>query len=100
MVTIARILAVAAMLAAETVGLAAEPAAAPASAPTAAAPITVTGTQEDKKDPDQVVCRKETDTGSRIKATKVCMSRRQWAEQGREASRSISSLSGAQGTTQ
>ena len=62
-------------------------------APAAPAPITVTGAnKEDVKDPDQVVCRRETDTGSRIKSTKVCMSRRQWAEQGREAARAINAM--------
>lgn len=97
---ITRLVAVATMLAAGGAAWAAEPSAAPAAAPAAASPITVTGAKEDLKDPDQVVCRKETDTGSRIKSTKVCMSRRQWAEQGREASRSIGSMSSAQGTTQ
>ena len=63
--------------------------AAPPAAPAAPSPITVTGTKEDVKDPDQVVCRRETDTGSRIKSTKVCMSRRQWAEQGRTAQKAI-----------
>jgi invasion protein IalB len=34
-------------------------------------------------DPNEVVCEKEEDTGSRISAHRVCMTRSQWAEQRR-----------------
>lgn len=34
-------------------------------------------------DPNEVVCEKEEDTGSRIQSSKVCMTRSQWAEQKR-----------------
>ena len=75
-------------------------AAEPDPAPAVPQPITVTGNKEDPKEPDQIVCRREADTGSRIKSTKVCMSRRQWAEQGREAARHINSMPSASGVTQ
>jgi invasion protein IalB len=34
-------------------------------------------------DPNEVVCQKEEDTGSRLSSHKVCMTRSQWAEQRR-----------------
>lgn len=34
-------------------------------------------------DPNEVVCEKEQDTGSRLSSHKVCMTRSQWAEQRR-----------------
>ena len=34
-------------------------------------------------DPNEVVCEKETDTGSRLSVHRVCMTRSQWAEQRR-----------------
>lgn len=106
MIDLARISLFAVLIMGSGAALAADPAPAPAApaaaAPTAAAPapITVTGTnKEDAKDPDQVVCRREVDTGSRIKTTKTCMSRRQWAEQGRETSRAIAAMPSASGVT-
>ena len=41
--------------------------------------------QNSKKagDPNQVVCEKQEETGSRLSAHKVCMTRSQWAEQRR-----------------
>ena len=48
-------------------------------------PITVTGTQPEKKapDPNEVVCEKQQDTSSRLIVHKVCMTRSQWSEQRR-----------------
>lgn len=65
-----------------------------AAAPTATAPaarpeIKVTATNPDLKDPDVVVCKTETNTGSRIASTKRCQTRRQWAEQAREVQKMI-----------
>jgi len=34
-------------------------------------------------DPNQVVCEKEEETGSRLSSHRVCMTRSQWAEQRR-----------------
>lgn len=34
-------------------------------------------------DPNEVVCEKEEETGSRLSSHKVCMTRSQWAEQRR-----------------
>jgi len=34
-------------------------------------------------DPNEVVCEKQEDTGSRLSSSKICMTRSQWAEQRR-----------------
>lgn len=34
-------------------------------------------------DPNEMICEKEEDTGSRLSSHKVCMTRSQWAEQRR-----------------
>lgn len=47
-------------------------------------PIKVSATKDDPKDPDAIVCKTETNTGSRIATTKRCQSHRQWTEQSRE----------------
>mgnify|MGYP000937993180 CR=1 FL=1 len=61
-----------------------------AAAPAAAKPeIKVTATKPDPTDPDAVVCKVETNTGSRIASTKRCQTRRQWAEQAREVQKMI-----------
>ena len=49
--------------------------------------IKVTATKPDLKDPDVVVCKWESDTGSRTKSTKICATRRQWAQNGREVAK-------------
>ena len=46
----------------------------------------------DPSDPDVVICRRELDTGSRIKSTKVCMPRRQWSELSREAGKAVTDM--------
>ena len=66
------------------VPVAADPAA------TAAKPeIKVTAAKPDPTDLDAVVCKVETNTGSRIASTKRCQTRRQWAEQSREVQKMI-----------
>lgn len=35
----------------------------------------------DKSDPERIICRSETSTGSRLNQTKQCMKAREWAEQ-------------------
>ncbi|WP_428684595.1 hypothetical protein [Sphingopyxis sp.] len=37
-----------------------------------------------KKDPNEVVCRKEEVLGSRLQTTKICKTRAEWAEETRE----------------
>jgi hypothetical protein len=56
----------------------------------------VVATKPDPKDPDAIVCKWETDSGSRIKATKHCASRRQWAESSREISKTYQNQPNAQ----
>ena len=48
-------------------------------------PITVTGVKPvtKKVDPNQVVCEKQQDIGSRLVSHRVCMTRSQWMEQRR-----------------
>ena len=48
-------------------------------------PITVTGVKpvRNKVDPNEVVCEKQQDIGSRLVSHKVCMTRSQWMEQRR-----------------
>lgn len=64
-------------------------AAAPAGAAAVKPEIKVTATKPDPTDPDTVVCKVETNTGSRIASTKRCQTRRQWAEQSREVQKMI-----------
>ena len=40
-------------------------------------------------DPDQVVCRRRPVTGSRLRFTQSCMTRREWANQREEATRGM-----------
>ncbi|MGL4541337.1 MAG: hypothetical protein ACRCUI_02365 [Polymorphobacter sp.] len=101
--------AVALLLAVPTLAVAQE-AAKPAAPPAVAVPVeatvaTVAGAnaepkvvaaKPDPKDPDAIVCKWETDSGSRIKATKHCASRRQWAESGREISKTYQNQGNAQ----
>ena len=49
----------------------------------------VAATKPDPTDLDAVVCKVETNTGSRIASTKRCQTRRQWAEQSREVQKMI-----------
>ena len=51
--------------------------------------IKVSATKPDPTDLDAVVCKVETNTGSRIASTKRCQTRRQWAEQSREVQKMI-----------
>jgi hypothetical protein len=53
--------------------------------PAQTTPITITGSQPQKKghDPNEVVCEKERDSSSRIVVRQVCMTRGQWSEQRR-----------------
>jgi hypothetical protein len=71
------------------VAVAAPAAALAPAATTAKSEIKVIATKPDPNDPDTVVCKRESDTGSRIKSTKVCASRRQWAAMGREITKQI-----------
>ena len=62
----------------------------PAAAVKPASPdIKVAATKPDPTDLDAVVCKVETNTGSRIASTKRCQPRRQWAEQSREVQKMI-----------
>ena len=45
--------------------------------------------EQGKDDPDRLVCRRDTETGSRLKAQRVCMTRAQWDEQRRQSRQSI-----------
>jgi len=66
------------------------PAAAPAAAAEPAKPeIKVSATKVDPTDPDAIVCKTDTNTGSRIASTKRCQSRRQWTEQSREMQKAL-----------
>ncbi|HET6536361.1 MAG TPA: hypothetical protein VFG41_09275 [Sphingomicrobium sp.] len=72
---------------AATVAVAGSALAVPAYAqkPTEPAPITVVGEQPSKKtpDPNEVVCEKQQEIGSRIATKRVCLTRSQWDEQRR-----------------
>ena len=39
------------------------------------------------KDPDKIICRRENTTGSRLSSKKICMTRAEWDERQRNASR-------------
>ena len=39
------------------------------------------GSKPKKRDPNEIVCKKEEVLGSRLQTRKVCMSRAEWAEQ-------------------
>lgn len=39
------------------------------------------GAKAKKRDPNEIVCKKEEVLGSRLQTRKVCMSRAEWAEQ-------------------
>jgi hypothetical protein len=65
-------------------------AAALAISPVASAPAFAQATPQnaqkaskDSHDPNEVVCEKQEETGSRLASHKVCMTRSQWAEQRR-----------------
>jgi invasion protein IalB len=48
-----------------------------------AAPQNGQKASKDSHDPNEVVCEKQEETGSRLSSHKVCMTRAQWAEQRR-----------------
>ena len=48
-----------------------------------AQPASQTPTAKPAPDPNEVVCEKEQDSGSRLVTRRVCMTRSQWAEQRR-----------------
>jgi invasion protein IalB len=56
-------------------------------APLASAPAIAQDQQQQHArkaaDPDEVVCEKQQETGSRLSSQRVCMTRSQWAEQRR-----------------
>lgn len=58
-------------------------------APLAAAPAFAQDQQQQQQqarktaNPDEVVCEKQQETGSRLSSQRVCMTRSQWAEQRR-----------------
>jgi invasion protein IalB len=56
-------------------------------APLAAAPAFAQDQQQQQArktaNPDEVVCEKQQETGSRLSSQRVCMTRSQWAEQRR-----------------
>lgn len=54
-----------------------------ASSPAFAQAATPAAPQAKSLDPNEVVCEKEEETGSRLGGHKVCMTRAQWAEQRR-----------------
>jgi len=65
-------------------------AAALAISPVASAPVFAQATPQnaqkaskDSHDPNEVVCEKQEETGSRLASHKICMTRAQWAEQKR-----------------
>jgi hypothetical protein len=58
-----------------------DPAPAAASAPTQATATAKTAPGKVVDPDDKVVCKYDTPTGSRLGATKTCMTKRQWAEQ-------------------
>jgi hypothetical protein len=53
--------------------------------PAEPAPITVVGEHPNKKtrDPNEVICEKQQEIGSRLASKRVCMTRSQWQEQRR-----------------
>ena len=57
--------------------------------PVASAPVFAQATPQsgqkakDAHDPNEVVCEKQEETGSRLSSHKICMTRAQWAEQRR-----------------
>ena len=54
-----------------------------ASAPVFAQSATAAPQARATPDPNEVVCEKEEETGSRLSSHRVCMTRAQWAEQRR-----------------
>ncbi|HEX5239181.1 MAG TPA: hypothetical protein VFW39_12055 [Sphingomicrobium sp.] len=67
-----------------------------AAAPLASAPAFAQDTQQQQQtttkkvpDPNEVVCEKQQETGSRLASERVCMTRSQWAEQRRVARQEI-----------
>lgn len=86
--TLAPLLAAASVLAAAAPALAQTAAAQPAPA-TPVAPVTVTtqpemagnSRQSTTGDPERRICRSQVATGSRLGATKICKTARQWEEQ-------------------
>ena len=69
--------------------------AAVALAPLASAPAFAQDSQQQQQttkktpDPNEVVCEKQQETGSRLASERVCMTRSQWAEQRRLARQDI-----------
>jgi hypothetical protein len=47
---------------------------------------------------DPVVCRSESETGSRLKARKVCMTKSQWAAKRREERQTVEQAQAARAT--
>jgi invasion protein IalB len=54
-----------------------------ASAPAFSQSTTPSAPQAKASDPNEVVCEKQEETGSRLVSKRVCMTRAQWAEQRR-----------------
>ena len=57
------------------------------------------GKKKKLADPNEVVCRKEEVLGSRLRATKVCKTRAEWAEEMRENRGNIERAQVQRGTT-
>jgi hypothetical protein len=60
----------------------------PAPTAPASAPAAGQGTPQSAKpnDPDEIICKREQVTGTRVARQKICMSRRDWDEEAEEAS--------------
>jgi hypothetical protein len=43
-------------------------------------PAFADASQSNKKDPNEIVCERQEETGSRLSSTRVCKTRAQWAE--------------------
>ncbi len=50
-------------------------------------------------DPDKKICRRTLDTGSLVKATKVCFTRREWAAKSDDNKKFWEELQGSKGST-
>ena len=77
--TLLAVFACAALATAATAGAPADQASAPGGSAAAGQP----GAPSVAADPNKLICRTDTETGSRLRSTKTCMTRAQWAERQR-----------------
>jgi invasion protein IalB len=63
-----------------------------ASAPALAQTAQASQTAKPAHDPNEVVCEKQEDTGSRVASHKICKTRAEWAEERRENRQNIDKI--------